>query len=214
MLRKTEPELLDALPFDHPDALHFRRDMRRINSLMGNFRWFARVGPSVMPRHSVALELGAGVGELCAYLAARGHAVDGLDLWPAPSRWPPERTWHRADLLSFDRFPRYPVILGNMIFHQFTTEALAHLGEKLRTGARVILACEPARRRAFQPLYRLVARLSGANHVSLHDGHVSIAAGFLGDELPRLLGLTREKWDWECHTTLLGAYRMIARRRP
>lgn len=213
MLRKTEPELLDTLPVDHPDALDFRRDMRRINALMGNFRWFARVLPGVVHRAESQLELGAGVGELCSYLAERGHPLDGLDLWPAPPGWPPERTWHRADLVSFDGYPRYRVVLGNMIFHQFTDAAIAQLGEKLRSHARVILACEPLRRRALQPLYRLVARLAGANHVSIHDGHVSIAAGFLGDELPRLLGLKHDEWRWQCHTTLLGAYRMIAVRR-
>jgi hypothetical protein len=43
---------------------------------------------------------------------------------------------------------------------------------------------------------------------------VSIAAGFCGDEMPRLLGLQPTQWDIDCHTTALGAYRMIASRRP
>ena len=37
------------------------------------------------------------------------------------------------------------------------------------------------------------APLLGANHVSLHDAHVSIAAGFLGDELPRALAEVEAK---------------------
>ena len=37
------------------------------------------------------------------------------------------------------------------------------------------MAAEPARRRLSQWLYRAVAAAFGADHVSLHDGHVSIA---------------------------------------
>jgi len=54
--------------------------------------------------------------------------------------------------------------------------------------------------------------LLGANRVSLHDAHVSVAAGFRGDELPEMLGLRQPQWRWSCHTTMLGAYRMVARR--
>ena len=39
-----------------------------------------------------------------------------------------------------------------------------------------------------------------------------IAAGFIGDELPRSLGLDPSLWRWEITHTWLGAYRMIAER--
>jgi hypothetical protein len=54
----------------------------------------------------------------------------------------------------------------------------------------------------------------GANHVTRHDGPVSIAAGFVGEELPAALGLAPDQWVWSCRTSWLGAYRMIAVRRP
>jgi hypothetical protein len=63
-------------------------------------------------------------------------------------------------------------------------------------------------------LYRTFAPLFGANHVSLHDAHVSIAAGFRDEELPRSLGLSRDHWRIECSWTTLGLYRMIAVRNP
>ena len=97
--------------------------------------------------------------------------------------------WHRADLLNFDGYDDYAVILGNLIFHQFSDVQLAALGLKLRRSARLILACEPLRRRSSQILFAAVAPLLGANHVSLHDAHVSVGAGFRGAELPHLLGL-------------------------
>ena len=53
----------------------------------------------------------------------------------------------------------------------------------------------------------------GANAVTRHDAHISIAAGFHGDELPRALGLDPQVWTWRCTSTLLGAYRMVAIRR-
>jgi hypothetical protein len=105
------------------------------------------------------------------------------------------------------------VIYGNLIFHQFSDAELALLGEKLRQRARVIAACEPVRRRASQFLFRTIAPLLGANHVSLHDGHVSIAAGFCGDELACALGLSADRWNVRCTTTWLGVYRMLAVRR-
>lgn len=212
MQREIKPELLDSLPPDHPDALHNRRDLRLTNRVLGNYRWFARTLPGQLPPSARVLEIGAGTGELGDHLVARGIGTDGLDLWPAPDKGPADRRWHRADLLTFDGYDAYPVIIGNLIFHQFTGGQLAELGERLRRSARVIVACEPMRRRSSQTVFATVAPLLGANRVSLHDANVSIAAGFRGDELPQLLGLTEPEWDCCCHTTVLGAYRMVARR--
>jgi hypothetical protein len=104
-------------------------------------------------------------------------------------------------------------VFGNLIFHQFSDAELAALGRTLRA-SRVIVACEPQRRRVSQIFYRTLGPLFGANHVSLHDAHVSIAAGFRADELPVTLGLDAREWDVRCKSTLLGLYRMVAVRRP
>jgi SAM-dependent methyltransferase len=211
--RIVQAEILDSLPHDHPDARQNRRDLRVINALMGNHRWLARtLVACASPRESI-LEVGAGTGELAIRLHRRGWKVDALDTWPMPAAWPPDARWHRGDLRAFSAFGAYDVIFGNLIFHQFSAPELASVGDRLQARARLILACEPERRRNSQRLYRLVAPLFGANHVSRHDGHVSIAAGFQADELPRLLGLDKDQWSWRCSSTLFGANRMIARRR-
>jgi len=212
MQRTLQPELLDSLPHDHPDALHNRRDLRLTNRIVGNHRWIAQTLPPLLHPDETALEIGAGTGELGRVLARRGVALDGLDLWPRPPDWPGPRAWHVADLRAFTGYHRYPAIVGNLIFHQFSAAELAALGTQLRD-ARVLVACEPARRRLSQFLFRTLAPLLGANHVSLHDGHVSIAAGFRGDELPRALGLSPSAWDIRCSTTALGVYRLVAVRR-
>ena len=213
MKRACEPELLDSLPFDHPDAIHNRRDLRLINAFMRNRAWFARVLPPLVRAGENVLELGAGTGEMGLKLLASGVPLDGLDLWPRPSAWPEDRKWHRADLKAFGSYADYAVVIGNLIFHQFTEGELAGLGAELRKKARVVVACEPERRKLSQTIMAAVAPLLGANHVTLHDARVSIAAGFVGDELPRALGMDDGSWDYSCTSTALGALRMVAVRR-
>lgn len=212
MQRTLQPELLDTLPVDHPDALHNRRDLRLTNRLLGTHRWIERTLPGLLRPGERVLELGAGTGELGRRLSRRGLAMGGLDLWPRPADWP-GADWHQEDLRTFGGYDGYPAILGNLILHQFSDADLGAIGHRLHRGPRVIIACEPARRRLSQVLYRVLAPCFGANHVSLHDAHVSIAAGFRGDELPRLLGLDASVWQVRHATTLLGVYRLIAVRR-
>ncbi len=213
MTRSLSPELLDSLPPQHPDALRSRRDLRKINWAMGNHRWFARTLPPLLRPGERSLELGAGTGELAARLATHGAAVDGLDFCPPPENWPTTRGWHTGDLRSFTGYDAYAAIYGNLVLHHCSDGELAALGATLRRSARLILASEPFRRLKSQRLFAVVGRALGASPVTLHDAHVSIAAGFLGDELPRLLGLDSSDWEIQCGTTLLGAYRMVARRR-
>jgi SAM-dependent methyltransferase len=211
--RIVQPELLDALPHDHPEARHNRRDLRLTNVFMGNHRWLARILRAYGRRTDHVLELGAGMGELAIRLRQQGWQVDGLDVCPAPESWPADAPWHRADLRNFTGYDACDAVYGNLIFHQFTATELRALGVRLAARTRLLLACEPARWRRSQWLFSTLSPLFGANHVSRHDAHVSIAAGFLGNELPRLLGLDAGSWAWRCATTWLGAYRMIAWRR-
>jgi hypothetical protein len=154
------------------------------------------------------------MGEMALRLNRRGITVDGLDLWPRPARWPANREWHVADLKAFDGYGAYPAVIGNLIFHQFTEAELADLGTRIRRTARVVVACEPERRKISQTVMAAVAPLLGANHVTLHDARVSIAAGFQGNELAAALGMIPGEWDFSCTTTALGASRMVAVRRP
>lgn len=215
MLRTLQPELLDSLPHDHPDALHSRRDLRWINRLMGNHRWFARTVPSRLRPGGRVLELGAGHGELSRRLLARGVAVDGLDVVARPPGWPANRAWHVADLRNFDGYADYEAVVANLILHQFSDADLAALGARLNRSpkVRLLVANEPLRSRRGQWLFAMISPLLGMSHVTRHDARVSIAAGFLGEELPRLLGLDAGRWSWRCTTISRGGYRMIATRR-
>jgi hypothetical protein len=214
MQRILEPELLDSLAPQDPDAVRSRRDLRLTNQILGNHRWLTRTLRPLLREGEIALELGAGTGELGHRLAAHGVAADGIDRSPRPENWPRDRAWHMADLRHFTVYDRYPVVFGNLIFHHFDERELGALGEILRRHARALVACEPARRRSSQKLFATIAPLFRANRVTLHDAHLSIAAGFVGDELPRALGLAPSAWDCRCTTTWLGSYQMVALRRP
>ena len=213
MLRTVQPELLDSLPGDHPDARHSRRDLRLTNFAMGNFRWFRRTLPPRLRPGDRVLELGAGGGELAQALRPWVSHYAGLDRCPRPAHCPATWLWHQGDLRSFAHYDVYPVVLGNLIFHHFTTSELRALGSEFNQYTRLVLASEPTRRRHYQTLFDAGAALLGGCHVTRHDARVSIAAGFLGDELPAALGLDARAWHWRCTTTALGAYRMIALRR-
>ncbi len=211
--RIVQAELLDLLPPADPAVRRSRRDLRLTNFLMGNHRWLARTLRAGASPGERLLELGAGTGELAVRLTRQGRPVDGLDRCPAPAGWPPAARWHCADLRSFDGYDAYEVVYGNLLFHQLTAAELQALGGRLQARSCLLVACEPARWRRSQWLFGLLAPLFGADYVTRHDGHISIAAGFLDDELPQLLGLDAHRWRWRCATTVLGAYHMTAWRR-
>jgi hypothetical protein len=212
MERILRPEILDSLPPDHPDAVHSRRDLLLINRILGNERWFRGQLRNRIGLGERVLELGAGNGDLGLALAGRGYSVDGLDLCPRPSNWAHGARWHQADIRSFSGFGDYPILIASLTLHHFSQTDLGSIGARV-SGARLILASEPARRALSQVLIATLGPVLSANRVTLHDARVSVAAGFVGEELPHALGLSASQWAWSCGTSTLGAYRMVAWRR-
>lgn len=212
MKRTLTPEILDSLPPEDPGARHSRRDLRIFNAVLGGPRWLRNLVPRLLRPGERILEIGAGTGELGASLARDGFVPDGLDRGLRPVEWPTAARWHQIDAMAFDGWNEYDMVIGNLIFHHFDRDTLRTLGGRMSAHVRVIVACEPTRHRIFQRLFAVLCKLVGANHVSRHDGRVSIEAGFLGDELPELLGLDPAIWRWQVKTTLRGMYRLVAYR--
>jgi hypothetical protein len=210
--RRCAPEILDSLPENSPEAQHCRSDLRRLNALMGNDRWFARTLPKLVQPGERLIELGAGSGELGARLAGEGLPVTGLDLAPRPPAWPAGEAWWQTDLLDFKAWADTPVVLGNLVLHHFEDHELQALGRQFDRDVRVLVVSEPWRRMFSHRLFALGCFLFRAHPITRHDGAVSINAGFRGEELPKLLGLDPRRWRWRIDTTLLGGYRLVAQR--
>jgi len=211
MDRVVTPELLDSLPADDPSAMRSRRDLVRINVMMGNLRWLRRaVASEGLSAGAHVVEVGAGDGAFANALARDGYRVTAVDLSPAPAKLERGVTWICGDI--FEELPRLSgeVLVANLFWHHFTEKELTGLATTIGSFRRV-LASEPLRARFPQVLGALLTPF--VNNVTRHDMFISIRAGFRRGELPGHWQLGLEKWQVEESTGFLGAYRFIAHRR-
>jgi SAM-dependent methyltransferase len=211
-VRRVERELLDSLPPEDSEARRSRRDLRLINAIMGNTRWLVRRAREV-PAGLRWLELGAGDGMLARRLARivgeGGGTYSAIDLAPRPEGLPNLVEWRRGDLLEAGALDGADVIVANLILHHFEDATLRKIGGGLARCSH-FLACEPARHPFHLASLKLLHPCLG--RVTQHDAAVSIRAGFLGDELMQSLGLDGRVWHHRSNHTLLGGYRVLARR--
>lgn len=202
MKRIVEPEILDELPGDDPRAVRSRRDLRLINFLMGNERWILKQ----LNEGSAIVELGAGEGALTMQMAKLGRVI-GLDFQEKPRGIDVE--WAAGNL--FETLPLAPgqVVVANLILHHFSDDQLRQLGGLLKNRQKLVFV-EPARMKFSLMLGR--GLFPFVNEVTKHDMMVSIRAGFLPGELPRLLD-PDGVWCWTEETTLLGGIRVVGSRK-
>jgi hypothetical protein len=214
--RVISREMLDHLPADDPLAQRGRRDLRRINALMGNVHWMKKALLRATKRLSKRpnkwqasrfIELGAGEGHLCRKISHwfPEAAVTGLDFAPRPRDLPETICWRQGDLLDELRSCEGDTLLGVMILHHLSDESLHKIGE-MADGYRILCFCEPWRARFPHLLGALIRPFCGT--VTRHDLPASIAAGFVLGELCGLLGLRswhiQELIDWR------GSLRFVA----
>lgn len=208
--RRVEPEWLDVLPHDHPEARRSRRDIRLLNRLMGNFRAMRRLLDGSVHSSDRILEIGAGEGALARFLEP--HRVDALDRCPPPPDWPVGQAWHRTCLLGFEGFSHYTVLIGNLILHHFPDAALMEWAGRLPASIRLMVFNEP-RRSAWHLRQLSFAPLLGLNRVTRHDARVSICSGFRGRELVEFLGGQRADWSVRIEENWLGRHTVRMERR-
>jgi SAM-dependent methyltransferase len=215
--RCLEAETLDHLREDDPRAIRSRRDLQRINRIMGNTMIVDALLDRSIPHPPLRIaELGAGDGSLILWIARRRASgwpgvtltlVDQQDLLSAPTRaafadlgW----TVHAATMdvfawLESKDHPRYDAIFANLFMHHFEADALSRLFRAIAPITKCFVACEP--RRARIPLFasHLVGAV-GANAVTRRDAVLSVRAGFRDRELSAI-------WpnDGEWHTSERGA---------
>ncbi len=217
MERTVQPELLDSLPHDHPDARRGRRDLVLVNLLMGNPRWIVNTIRKVPEwRNAAIIELGAGDGHLCRALhhAFPDTPISAIDLAPRPASLPPAIQWHQGDLFAPpDAFPEIAsrhLLIANLFLHHFEAPALAALGELVKNSVGII-SVEPERRALHIWQGRLISPLIG--RATRHDLPVSVRAGFQGTEIAKAFGLSQKNWLIQHSRTFFGAHRFHARPR-
>ena len=159
MVRSLQAELVDELPPEHPDAIKTRRDLRRINTLMGHTGILARALDSVAPagREVRVIEIGAGDGELflrvAQQLASKSRSadvtfVDLQDLlrdetkaafaalgWRVRSVKSDVLQW-----LSDSAGENGNVIIANLFLHHFSDAQLANLFSLAARQSRALIA--------------------------------------------------------------------------
>lgn len=207
--RIVRPEILDHLAVDDPAAVRSRLDLRRINALMGNEWWICRTlgeFPEALARGIV--ELGAGDGTLVGRIAALFPEVGitACDLVSRPAALDERVVWKQGDVLTSRSAMTGGVLVANLFLHHFEGEALRNLG-KLCDGFEVVVFSEPDR--GILPHVLGFLMWPFVNRVTRHDMPVSIRAGFAAGELPRLLGLDPETWQFRETSTWRGARRVI-----
>jgi SAM-dependent methyltransferase len=225
LLRRVEPEWLDELPAEDPRAQRSRRDLVRINALMGNARIVAGELRQALPLR--VAEIGAGDGAFLAQLAgvlpAGKVEATLLDRQDAVSRRAAEalaaRGWVarsvRADVFDWlddPAAPTFDAIVANLFLHHFEAERLAAMLALIARRTRVFVACEPRR----SGMALLGARSLGAigcNDVSRHDAVVSVRAGFSGNEISKLWPRSGG-WSLKEEARGLFSHLFVARRTP
>lgn len=207
--RVVEPELLDGLAQDDPQAIRSRRDLRLVHLLMGNESWLLRVLRRFSTETKAGIcEWGAGDGAFAARMARvfPAAALAAVDLAPRPAGLDPRIIWQQGDLLEGET-TRGGILVANMFLHHFDEPQLRHLGEMCRS-FRVLVFNEPDRARLALLWSALLFPFVG--QVTRHDMPASIRAGFRRGELADSLDLQPEEWHIAETSTWRGARRVVA----
>lgn len=217
MKRELTPERLDHLPADDPLAVGSRRDLVRLNRIMGHVGIFAEVlRGSPMP--ACLTEIGAGDGRFVLRLfrrlgwRTRTGRLTLVDRAPAVDRRTlaglKEMGW-AVSLRTMDVFEWIAdssedceLCLANLFVHHFEGEELNELLSGIARRCPRFLACEPARVAGALWAARLVG-LIGCNSVTRHDAVASVRAGFLAGELSSAWPGAEE---WELSDTRKGLF--------
>jgi hypothetical protein len=202
MTRVLQPELLDTLPADNPEAARSRADLRRVNAWMGHRRILLRT-LRTLPAMNVGriVELGAGDGALALSLArvlsARWPNIEItlLDQQRLVARETEEsfrRLGWRPRVVQADAFDwldaesqTADLILANLFLHHFKEGELQRLLRAVAERTTWFVALEP-RRHVVPRLGCELLWLIGCNRVTRHDARLSVRAGFRGQELSAL----------------------------
>lgn len=196
-MRALVPEILDLLPADDLRAIRSRRDLSRINAVMGQSRIMAGA-LGRFPRPALLADLGGGDGRFLLKVAQRlkqwrgvkAVILDRQDIVAVETRAAFEALGWTCDVMRGDILETLPrlspdIVTANLFLHHLPDLELKQLLGFVAARSAGLVACEPRR----SPLALLGARmvfLLGANDVTRHDAVASVRAGFAGRDLSSL----------------------------
>lgn len=220
--RIVQNETLDHLSQNDPRAIHSRRDLQRLNRIMGSkFIMLHALRHGGIPAPKRVLELGAGDGTFMLALAQslshkwRGVQLGLLDrqnlVTPRTLQAFRKLGWHpeiiQQDVLDWSVQPHadsWDLVLANLFIHHFEGEALQQLLGAISVRGNAFVACEPRRSRFALSSSRMVGLL-GANEVTQEDAVLSVQAGFYKRELSSLWPHKYRSWNLhECEAGLFS----------
>ena len=233
--RRVLPETLDELPADDARAIRSRRDLRRVNRVMGVRAIFVRALRRLAPRRTAApspiriLELGSGDGTLMlgiardlgvAWRPVELTLLDRQDLvaastvqayrelgWAARVEVADVFEWFDARALQ----PRFDLIVANLFLHHFEGADLVRLCRAMAGAADAAFACEPRRAALAWAGSHLIGAL-GVNAVTREDAVLSVHAGFRDRELTALWPQDAAAWRVREYAAGLFSHCLLAER--
>ena len=211
--RASSPSCSTSFPPNDPRALRSRRDLRRVNRIMGLARDLA-----ASARHGRGRVAAAPRRARCG----RRH-LDAASGARRARRWPGRRSRcstcsrvvdaHDArrdygssvgtvEVVAADVFDwlehsppgRDAVVFANLFVHHFDRRALRDCSRALRRIAPAFVCCEPRRSRAVALVGSHLLGLIGCNDVTRHDAVISVHAGFRERELTAAWPSAAGRW--------------------
>ncbi len=196
-MRSPVPEILDRLAADDPRAIRSRRDLARINAVMGQSRIMARALAGFAPPRRIA-DLGGGDGRFLLSVARRlrqwrgveALILDRQDIVSRDTRDAFDALGWTCKTVQGDIFETLPrlepeLVTANLFLHHLSDCDLENLLDQIGAHAGGFVACEP-RRSAFALAGAHLVFALGANDVTRHDAVASVRSGFRAQELSAL----------------------------
>ncbi|HEY8117871.1 MAG TPA: methyltransferase domain-containing protein [Methylophilaceae bacterium] len=210
--RLVNPETLDHLAENDPLAIGSRRDLRRVNRIMGSGAILLKAIKRLPQSPKRILELGAGDGSLMLDIANKlakqwpNVQLTLLDRQNLVSEQTIRAFHHlgwrveilQADVLDWIAHPvemQWDLSITNLFVHHFEGDELSNLLAGIAARTQYFIACEP--RRAWLPLAgsHLIGLL-GTNAVTREDAVLSVHAGFRDHELSALWPQQEHQQNW------------------
>jgi hypothetical protein len=222
MARVVEPELLDELPAQAPEAQRSRSDLVRVNALMGHARLIRRhLQQAKAPR---VVDIGAGDGTLLASALKGASGIQEVVLVDrqtivsdhtvtALRSHAGKVTVVEANVFEWLRASADhdgTAIVANLFLHHFQRTELTELLKLAARSCIVFIACEP-RRGAWPGFAASLLGFIGCNRVTRHDARISVRAGFRDRELSTIWP-EPDLWQIEERGAGLFSHLFVARR--